>query len=116
VLNSARKSVEEDFLLACESGSAQRVREIIASQHIQVKEVWGMGKIGPLHLASGGGHLDVCRILVEEVGVNVNAPTKSFETALHQAAYRGQCEVIEYLLLHGAVIDAKNQVVYPFLV
>jgi ankyrin repeat protein len=46
--------------------------------------------------------------LLVEAGADVNAVNEADFTALHGAAYRGLDEVIEYLVQHGAKIDARD--------
>src|SRR5262245_15797915 len=47
------------------------------------------------------------RLLVE-AGANVNAMNEAKFTALHAAAFRGLNEVVEYLVQHGATINAQD--------
>ncbi|MGE3510682.1 MAG: ankyrin repeat domain-containing protein [Vicinamibacterales bacterium] len=46
--------------------------------------------------------------LLVGAGADVNAPNEGRFTALHGAAFRGLNEVIEYLVKHGAQIDAQD--------
>ena len=46
--------------------------------------------------------------LLVETGANVNAVNEADFTALHGAAFRGLNEVVQYLLEHGADIDARD--------
>ena len=50
---------------------------------------------------------EAVRILVE-TGADVNAVNEADFTALHGAAFRGLNEVVEYLVAHGADIDARD--------
>ena len=47
------------------------------------------------------------RVLLE-AGADINAVNEADFTALHGAAYRGTNEVVEYLVAHGADIDARD--------
>jgi uncharacterized protein len=49
--------------------------------------------------------LDAVKLLVEEVGVDVNAVNDVGETAMHAAAYRGANSVVQYLYDKGAKLD-----------
>ncbi|GAB1605505.1 receptor-interacting serine/threonine-protein kinase 4-like isoform X1 [Argonauta hians] len=56
----------------------------------------------PLHYASRSGHLEICKLLVEN-GANVNCTTASgLATPLHRAAYSGHNSVVKFLLEKGA--------------
>ena len=46
--------------------------------------------------------------LLVETGANVNAVNEADFTALHGAAFRGLNEVVQYLVEHGADIDARD--------
>jgi ankyrin repeat protein len=47
------------------------------------------------------------RVLVE-AGADVNAVNEADYTALHAAVFRGWNEVVEYLVAHGANLDARD--------
>jgi uncharacterized protein len=49
--------------------------------------------------------LDAVKLLVEEVGADVNAVDDVGETAMHAAAYRGANSVVQYLYDKGAKLD-----------
>jgi len=49
--------------------------------------------------------LDAVKLLVEEVGADVNAVNAVGETAMHAAAYRGANSVVQYLYDKGAKLD-----------
>ena len=53
------------------------------------------------------GAEEAVKILVE-AGSDVNAVNEGDFTALHGAAFRGLDEVIEYLVAHGADINARD--------
>ena len=58
---------------------------------------------GALLWAAGGGHLDVCRWLIESVGMEASASKrKDGRTGLHWAARNGHLAVCRYLLGQGA--------------
>jgi len=61
-----------------------------------------------LHVAAGKGHLEVCRFLVEESGLDVNSTASGIVggtlvhlAAVHLAAVGGHERVLEYLLDRG---------------
>jgi len=54
-----------------------------------------------LYLAAAKGHLEVCRFLVEESGLDVNCPNADGMTPVFRAAAAGEVGVLRYLLDHG---------------
>lgn len=55
--------------------------------------------------ASEAQVLEAVRLLVEELGADVNAASAVGETAMHAAAYRGADSVVRYLFDRGAALD-----------
>jgi ankyrin repeat protein len=55
--------------------------------------------------ASEAEVLEAVKLLVEEVGADVNAVNDVGETAMHAAAYRGANSVVQYLYGKGAKLD-----------
>jgi ankyrin repeat protein len=53
--------------------------------------------------------LAAVKFLIEEVHVDVNARDHEGNTALHDAAARGDNEMIEYLVSKGADVTAVNR-------
>jgi uncharacterized protein len=74
--------------------------------------------VSPLHVATGAGYdgnfhrnapvgwLPAVKYLVEELGFDVNTPDYKGYTPLHNAAFRGDNEMIEYLVSKGADVMA----------
>ena len=71
-----------------------------------------------LHYAAGGGHDEVCRYLVEELGVDVNqrvtAGRRDGRTALAWAARNGHLRTVKWLVAHGAVPSPTKDGTTPF--
>ncbi len=61
------------------------------------------------HQIHPGGWMPAVRYLVEELGVDVNAKDHEGNTALHNAAARGDVEMILYLISKGADVKAVNR-------
>ena len=76
--------------------------------------------VGPLQIASGagvhgndeitapGGWMPGVRFLVEEIGLDVNDADNSGYTAMHNAAARGDNEMILLLVANGAKVDGVS--------
>ncbi|XP_037422746.1 ankyrin-3-like [Triticum dicoccoides] len=61
--------------------------------------------LGALHMAARIGSVPVCRYLVEEIGVDVDADGDESVTPLLCAMFGGSLDTIRYLLDHGANPD-----------
>jgi uncharacterized protein len=70
---------------------------------------YGEGFAANSHRFAPGGMLVAVKYLVEELGADVNAADHEGNTALHQAAARGDVEMIEYLVARGANPKAVNR-------
>ncbi|HVS63710.1 MAG TPA: ankyrin repeat domain-containing protein [Thermoanaerobaculia bacterium] len=66
----------------------------------------GAGWVGNYHRNAPGGMLPAVRYLVEELGADVRAADYRGYTPLHNAAARGDVEMILYLVFHGADVTA----------
>ena len=53
--------------------------------------------------------LEVVKMLVEELGADVNFVADTGETAMHAAAYRGVNTVVQYLFDKGAKLDVRTR-------
>src|SRR5687767_13309656 len=53
--------------------------------------------------------LDAVKMLVEELGADVNVVADTGETAMHAAAYRGANNVVQYLFDKGAKLDVQDK-------
>jgi hypothetical protein len=70
---------------------------------------YGNGFAGNSHRHAPGAWLAVMKYLVEDLHVDVNARDNNGYTALHGAAARGDNEMIEYLIAHGADVKAVSR-------
>ena len=81
---------------------------------LQAAAGWGYGDgfAGNAHRFAPTGMMAAVKYLVEEIGADVNAEDYDGNTALHQAAARGDVEMILYLVSKGAdprVINRDGQ-------
>ncbi len=70
---------------------------------------YGEGFAANAHRFAPGGMLAAVKYLVEELHADVNAADHNGNTALHNAASRGDNEMIEYLVSQGADVRAVNR-------
>ena len=70
---------------------------------------YGEGFAANSHRYAPSGMLAAVKYLVEELGADVNAADHEGNTALHQAAARGDVAMIEYLVAKGADVTRVNR-------
>ena len=70
---------------------------------------YGEGFAANSHRYAPSGMMAAVKYLVEELGADVNAADHEGNTALHQAAARGDVAMIEYLVSKGADVTRLNR-------
>ena len=70
---------------------------------------YGEGFAANSHRYAPGGMLAAVKYLVEELGADVNQRDHEGNTALHNAATRGDNDMINYLVSKGADVKAVNR-------
>jgi ankyrin repeat protein len=70
---------------------------------------YGEGFAANSHRFAPAGMLAAVTFLVDELGADVNASDHEGNTALHNAAARGDVEMIQYLVSKGANVTAVNR-------
>ncbi len=70
---------------------------------------YGEGFAANSHRYAPSGMLAAVKYLVEELGADVNAADHEGNTALHQAAARGDVAMIVYLVSKGADVTRVNR-------
>jgi hypothetical protein len=70
---------------------------------------FGEGFAGNSHRTAPGGFFPAVKYLVEELHVDPNVRDHEGNTALHDAAARGDNETIEFLVSKGADVKALNR-------
>ena len=88
-------------------GFKDLVKHLIVTHTLDVNEK-GTFNWTPLYAASGGGDVDIARVLLA-YGADVNAPSIYNETPLHWASYGGHPEVAQLLLEHGAALNGLTK-------
>jgi ankyrin repeat protein len=103
------------FLFAAKSADVEVMRLLL--EHGADPTIGTEEKITPLMAAAGiawasnqdraseSQVLEAVRLLVEELGADVNKVSDLGETAMHAAAYRGANSVVQYLFDKGANLD-----------
>jgi len=69
----------------------------------------GVGWAGNFSTNAPEAFLSATRYLLEEIGIDVNTANAAGYTALMGAAWRGDNELVEYLVAKGARLDARNR-------
>jgi ankyrin repeat protein len=70
---------------------------------------YGTSRVAQQHRHVPDGWMAAAKYFVEELKVNINVRDADGFTALHHAAARGDNDVIQYLLQHGADVMAVNR-------
>ncbi|XP_047084954.1 ankyrin-3-like [Lolium rigidum] len=92
------------FARALHKGSGH-LRDTVEGVRTEDEDTRGLGA---LHLAAGSGKLDMCRYLVEVLGVDVDAVDHGGRTPLIQAIYNEKVNTAKYLLDQGANQDKTS--------
>ncbi|KAH9523572.1 hypothetical protein Btru_040367, partial [Bulinus truncatus] len=97
--------------LACTYGQTPVVAALLKSG-ANPTLISGMGRI-PLHDACIGGHSESLQLLVDAMSADdLNIQDTSGQTAAHLAAFNGEAEILNILILRGAgltVLDNKGR-------
>ena len=88
---------------ACQSGSV-RAAEILIKAGANVDVQTSKIDTNPLHIASGNGHLEIVKHLLEQ-GANIEGGEGSSWTPLQWASQNGQLQIVEHLLDKAANIE-----------
>ena len=77
--------------------------------HVGSGAGYGLGFAGNAHRHKPDGWMPTIRYLVEDMGMDVNTRDHQGYTALHNAASRGDNEMILYLVEHGADVSVVSR-------
>ncbi|KAK3135813.1 hypothetical protein QOZ80_5BG0423700 [Eleusine coracana subsp. coracana] len=127
--SSVSGNSEEALLKAALEGDLDRIKGIInniGKGNVDPAAVFSIstGGIGLLHCAACGGHLEVCKYLVEELGGDPNMAVRERcpmegMTPLMAAAQSGDVSTVKYFLDHGGDLmktDQKGRTVLHYAV
>ncbi|PNT62622.1 hypothetical protein BRADI_4g06000v3 [Brachypodium distachyon] len=86
-------------LLAALDGNLLLLKKMATK--LDLRETKDPKGLNALHFAANKGCLEICKFLVEEVGMDVNLPSNLGATPMFYAALKGNVPVMRYLLDHG---------------
>jgi ankyrin repeat protein len=89
-------------------GDVAEVRRLVAAGADVNQQAWWHAGARPLHLAAGGGQVEMVQVLVEELGADKESTADGGRTALHTAAYLNQVETAKMLCSLGADKEAAD--------
>lgn len=95
------EAVRSNFLSCCEYLLENKARDDVSSTTLST----------PFHTAASCGSVECLELLLkfsEDPKMKVNEADKNKCTALHKCAYDGDVRVSQWLLQHGAIVDAKD--------
>ena len=95
-----------DFWNAVKTGQESTVRSLI-SRTPSLKDSKDADGLPAVQVAAGRGKLGALKALVE-AGANLHQPGPMDVSVLHKGVYSGNPEVVEYLLHHGASVNAVS--------
>ena len=84
------------------------VKDISAQKDTALMMAAGVGWAGNFSTNAPGSYLPAVKLLVEDLGLDINAVDQQGFTAVMGAAYRGDNEMVEYLVSKGAKLDFRT--------
>ena len=90
----------------CQKGDKEAVFEIY-NEDKKLLNAKGNMDYTALHWAAHSGHDELCEALCKE-GADVNVQTKTGDTPLHLAVFKGKANVVKVLLAHNAKTSINN--------
>ncbi|KAM0919243.1 hypothetical protein ACQ4PT_008357 [Festuca glaucescens] len=87
-------------LLAALDGNLRLLKKM--SKKMDLRETKDPKGLNALHFAANKGSLEICKFLVEEAGLDINSTSGVGATPMFYAAFKGNVQVVRYLLDHGS--------------
>jgi ankyrin repeat protein len=84
------------------------VKDVSNNKDTALMMAAGVGWAGNFSTNAPGSYMPVVKYLVEELGIDINAVDAQGYTAVMGAAYRGDNEMVEYLVSKGAKLDFRT--------
>ncbi len=99
---------EKSIFNACVQGDLNRIKYLIDKKGASQLFEQDRNGYSCLHYAARHNHFEICKFLVSN-RIDVNLKTKSCQsTALHRAAYMGNCEIVKLLVENGSSVFEKD--------
>ena len=105
-----QKELDEELFQACRASDFEQVKVLLAEGAFPDghQNFWGQTALHKATLRKKKGGIPTMQLLLQ-AGANVNQiDRKDGSTSLHKAAERGLAKKVEWLLLHGAAINALD--------
>ena len=93
---------------AVKGGKLEDVRDVYKANNFKFTDEFGSERENLLHIACRVTSLEIAEFCVKEKGLNVDSFDVLSGTPLIRAAYRGNLEVVQYLLDNGASINLQD--------
>ena len=84
------------------------VKDVSAQKDTALMMAAGVGWAGNFSTNAPGSYLPAVKYMVEDLGIDINAVDQLGYTAVMGAAYRGDNEMVEYLVSKGAKLDFRT--------
>ena len=84
------------------------VKDVSAQKDTALMMAAGVGWAGNFSINAPGSYLPAVKYMVEDLGIDINAVDQLGYTAVMGAAYRGDNEMVEYLVSKGAKLDFRT--------
>ncbi len=84
------------------------VKDVGATKDTALMMAAGVGWAGNFSTNAPGSYMPAVKYLVEDLGLDINAVDATGYTAVMGAAYRGDNEMVEYLVSKGAKLDFRT--------